>query len=219
MPDTASQLDDQLDDLPDFVDRCLGLPEGQRGPPDTEQTLKWLVAEVQRLTTRLGQASSLALGQELIALELAQVARDAVAQLAATRTELDSLAVKAGNYDVIMRLLITKRIKVVRASRGAKPDLDVLKDWPALHRFISQHSSTAKAAEALAQIQWKIENPGRTRVDSAERGRLQAAWKTRIIRDRKAIRLPPGTEAVAQLSPEELDAKIKQIVQKVAGRG
>jgi len=219
---TEPDEDYTQDELPDFVDRFLGLPADQQGTPDCQKTVAWLAAEVLRLSGEFVQSNQEARRLAARADDLERVASTATAALRARDSELQAVTLEARNFGELKRRIHAGRLKIIRAGRRRPREIG-LEEWPAILMFAGLCRTDAEAARRLAGMQWEAANPLRPRVDRSELKRLGTNWKTKISRARDQLPLPTGTPAGAVEEGRgihaEMNTTLLRVIERLAALG
>lgn len=227
---TEPDNNDTQDELPDFVDRFLGLPEDQQGTPDCQKTVAWLAGEVVRLQAEATKSRLLAQSQAAQVLRLEEAVNEARAALDAARFELRVVSLKASNFAVPERRIQEGELRVSLKKTGRPREIEP-REWDAIlmyarlcntdaagPRRAGPRRNDAAVALRLAEMQWRAKNPLRTRLDAREIQRLQATWKMGISRARKQLSLPVGSLAEATEYGKALRAELETTLDRVIGR-
>lgn len=227
---TEPDDDDNQDDLPDFVDRFLGLPAEQQGSPDCQKTVAWLVAEVQRLAAEVERLAAVP-DQALELAEQAIAQRDQQRRLlsAMRRAMVDR---KNGKRDKIV-IDVAKLLGFLRSTgadeklrrRGAKKVFDLSTQRILIGWVDRQRDEKAKtrvtSKEAAARLAALELGPIAKRSQVSDHATRAATLEKRISEARSAIRQEPPRPAARNLmeaaAPGVSDAQMKEILKRLPG--
>jgi hypothetical protein len=201
------------DILPDYVLRFLSLPISERGTPDCQRTISWLLDQLERSTAVIEMIEKDGISQVARSLPYEAFARSLVALRGVTDQKQQDLVIKAANYDHLMSEALNKSIKIKRTKRGPKPKIGVFEDWPILIAFRDKCGGNSQAASEMAGMQWRIENP-RSKKPTDEK--LAALAKNIEMRFRRAPKLPElfDVSEPAVMTDDELQSRVEQIVRE-----